>query len=84
MDSDFLVKWLGERLDKLDGKLDTLATASARVETTLADHEKRLTGLRGDVDPLKSKVSEARGVAWLVGIVVTLVGLAATVKGLAG
>lgn len=79
MDTKYLIEWLGDRLDKLDGKMDAMATASATVKATLAEHEADIKELRADVDPLKAKMQQAQGIAWVVGVVGAAVGVFATV-----
>lgn len=71
-----LVKWLEEKLDKLDTKLDGIKEDQAEIRRVqaeqakdIAHHIKRTDELQLIVEPLKEHLARLRGIAWFLGAV---------------
>lgn len=96
MDTSEFIAWLGDRLDKIESKLDEGRDHLASVDVTLAKqaadleyHIKRTNLLEAKTDqiasevtPIKDHVQRIKGIGWFLSVVGVLIGVAATIRGL--
>jgi len=96
MDNKDFVIWLGDRLDKIEGKLDEGRDHLASVDVTLAKQasdleyhirrtdllESKTDKIATEVTPIKDHVQMVRGVIWFLSAVVVALGAVATIRGL--
>jgi hypothetical protein len=93
---DSLTKWLSERLDVLDAKLDIQTERLGSVDTTLAKQAKDLEyhiyrtdllqaliqDMENEVAPITTHVQRIRAMGWVLTGVVALLGVVSTAVGI--
>jgi hypothetical protein len=96
MDNNDFITWLGDRLDKIEGKLDEGRDRLSSVDVTLAKQasdleyhikrtdllEAQVSRVADEVTPIKEHVQKFRGIVWFLVALAGVGSALATLKGL--
>ena len=89
MDTRDLAAWLGERLDRIEAKMDGVNEHCGRIDVTLAGQakdiahhisrtdalEQRVEQVASDLKPVKDHVARLKGGAAVLGLLATTLGV---------
>lgn len=72
MDLDKLQREDHDRLVRLEGKIDTFIALQGDVKAEISDHESRMRLLESESNSNKGTL---KGIKWVIGIVITVIGI---------